>query len=328
MPPPQTGNEVLELFFKSGIVGIAEPDPALRNRVQQLAVTSSPADTLRPLVLAGILTQWQADQLLQGKYKRFRLGKYLILEPLNSIGDGVYLAVRGPIRRRVTIQILPPPPNPDERCGGVMSWWSLGDHPNIVRWFDCDQDENLTYSVCESLGTHFPVLLERAGGRLPIGEACGCAIQIAKGLHAVHETKPIWETKTITKHIYGGINPSNLFVWENGTVKIPNPWWFEAFEDVKLAAAQTAFAAPELSDAPASMDYRCDCYSLGAVLLHMIGDGGDRMPKELADVVAKMMAKTPEERYQSMAEVIAALRPFVEPAPPGICPPMAAAALE
>ena len=54
----------------------------------------------------------------------------------------------------------------------------------------------------------------------------------------------------------------------------------------------------------------------------------DGVPSELVPVLTRMMAPRAEDRYQSMTDVIAALRPFVEPATTGDIPEMAAAALE
>lgn len=63
----------------------------------------------------------------------------------------------------------------------------------------------------------------------------------------------------------------------------------------------------------------------GVPQAQMVNDG---VPPALAPVLARMMAVRAEERYPSMTEVIAALRPFVEPASTGDYPEMAAAALE
>ncbi|MFO0825943.1 MAG: hypothetical protein U0792_22960 [Gemmataceae bacterium] len=355
MPPPITGKEALELFHKSEIAKLADLDEATLARIQQLARSASPADTLQPLVSGGFLTRWQADQLLQGKYKRFRIGRalpvgrqgfgrYLILEPLSSIGEAVFLARPEGSRLTVTITVRVILPT-DERCEGGWQWWTLGEQPNIIRWCNRDQDAELHYSVCESLeAAQSLALLTPAGKHLPLGEACGCAIQIAKALEAIHRTKPIWDSDA--KPAYGRIDPGNVFVWESGAVKIPPPWWFLGHWDFhRIIEAHPEFAAPNQIERPFSVDHRCDCYSLGLVLSHMMGGvrtdvspsnplykivsrlPGVAVPPALASVITKMTAKKPGDRFQSMTDVIAALRPFVVPAPPGTCPPMAAAAL-
>jgi serine/threonine protein kinase len=388
MPPPITGKEVVELFLKSELAKSVESDEATLARVRQLAANASPADTLQPLVQGGYLTRWQADQLLEGKYKRFHLGKFLILEKLASATDDFFRGRHPRMRRSVLLRVNRyhvPDPMPEERfefCGDSSTITPV-EHPNLVRSIDCDEDEGVAFHVLEPLeGKQLPLVLTQVGGRLPLGEACGCAIQIARGLHALHERKRVHER----------IMPSNVFVCDDGTVKILNhtfatrsDFWFIRYTLASREPLDATFAAPEQSEdsldvawdkfwkknrpnaakAPeqaaesASVDGRCDCYSLGLVLSHMshmsrMSDqpreassepnllhrlvarwrGGsqkqtvhEQTPSALASVLTKMTAKKPEDRYQSMLEVIEALRPFVVSASLGTCPPMAAAAL-
>ena len=180
-----------------------------------------------------------------------------------------------------------------------------------------------------------------------MGEACGAALQVATGLEAVHESGLF----------HGRINPRNLFVCDNGTVKILHIWvWgfdpldrltryrIEVWIDILYLAPECALE-PDWADSD-RVDSRCDCYSLGAVLYRMVcGEPPfaseaelvrrivslPRMlragvPRGLADVLTRMLELRPEQRYQSMAEVIDALRPFVRSDPSGRSPGLAAAA--
>ena len=105
MPAPTTADELLDLLQKSGLV----EEPRLRAYVERLrAAGTFPAD---PGKLAGVLvrdallTFFQAEQLLQGKYKRFSLGKYKVLEKLGSGGMGtVFLCEHKLMRRRVAVK--------------------------------------------------------------------------------------------------------------------------------------------------------------------------------------------------------------------------------
>ena len=103
------------------------------------------------------------------------------------------------------------------------------------------------------------------------------------------------------------------------------------------------YIAPEQADDPRSADIRADIYSLGCTLYHLLagqppfagipeadkveahhsmtppplGTARPDVPPELAQVVGRMLAKDPEQRYQTPAEVADALAPFaaLEPAP-------------
>src|SRR5207253_6111085 len=60
------------------------------------------------LVRDGLLTYFQAEQLLMGKWKRFTIGKYKVLERLGSGGMGqVFLCEHKIMRRRVAVKVLP-----------------------------------------------------------------------------------------------------------------------------------------------------------------------------------------------------------------------------
>src|SRR5438105_6039921 len=80
MPVPTTSDEFVDLIRKSGVV-----DPgSLENQLAQLrqagSVPAEPKRLAALLVRDGILTYFQAEQLLAGKWRGFTIGKYQILE--------------------------------------------------------------------------------------------------------------------------------------------------------------------------------------------------------------------------------------------------------
>jgi serine/threonine-protein kinase len=71
------------------------------------AAPEGPADLARALVRAGLLTEFQSDQLLQGRSKGFLLGKYLILERLGaSRMSTVFLCHHQAMNRVVCVKVL------------------------------------------------------------------------------------------------------------------------------------------------------------------------------------------------------------------------------
>src|SRR5439155_3518264 len=124
--------------------------------LQQARSSSSMPD--RPERLAGLmvqeslLTHFQAEQIMLGKWRRFTIGKYKVLERLGSGGMGsVYLCEHKFMRRRVAVKVLPAAkaedPSSLERFYREARAAAALDHPNIVRAYDIDQDENLHFLV-------------------------------------------------------------------------------------------------------------------------------------------------------------------------------------
>ena len=124
----------------------------------------------------GVLTRFQADQLLAGKWRNFLIaGKYKLLERLGAGGMGtVFLCEHIQLRRRVAVKVLPPhqAKNPAalERFYREARAAAALDHPNIVHAYDVDQDGNLHFLVMEYVdGASLQEIVKqhRAAGRAP-----------------------------------------------------------------------------------------------------------------------------------------------------------------
>ncbi len=355
--PPVTGDAVLALVRRAEI---ADDDVLAGFLTQSGPVPPTAPDTATRLIQAGILTPFQARLILQGKHRGFKLGPYRILNQIGAGGMGqVFLAEHAALRRRIALKVLPPkqaldPANVERFYQEARAAAAL-DHPNIVHAYDVACDK----------GTHFLVLeyidgdtLDRrlaVGGPLPVGEAVSYAVQAAAGLQHAHE-------KGVA---HRDIKPANLLVGRDGIVKILDLGLAQFFEDSGtgldrgsgVVMGTTDYVAPEqLMGAEA--DHRADIYNLGATLYHLLtgrppftGTTAAKMlahhlatvvpphevcpdvPEELSAVVEKMLAKDPADRYQTAAEVVQALMPFVSVPdrngrPSGKLPPIAAAAAQ
>src|SRR5262245_60165422 len=106
MAVPTSADEFLDLVRKSGVA-----DAAKLSAVVEKFSADPPADAARTaerLIRDGVLTHFQSEQLLQGKWKRFTLGKYKVLERLGAGGMGhVFLCEHKVMRRRVAVKVLP-----------------------------------------------------------------------------------------------------------------------------------------------------------------------------------------------------------------------------
>src|SRR4051794_8082583 len=158
MPAPTTVAELIEVVQKSRIVD----EPRLTAYLQHLQSRGShptdPARLAAQLVRDGHLTNFQAQQLLAGKWRGFSIGKYKVLERLGSGGMGqVFLAEHKMMRRKVAVKVLPTAkakdPSSLERFHREARAIAAMDHPNLVRAFDIDQDRQdsgeLHYIVME-----------------------------------------------------------------------------------------------------------------------------------------------------------------------------------
>src|SRR5262245_58774439 len=346
MPAPTTADELLDLVQKSGLIEEAR----LRACVQKLtqgAIPADPAKLAERMVRDALLTYFQAEQLLQGKYKRFSLGKYKVLERLGAGGMGtVFLCEHKLMRRRVAVKVLPIPKAEDRASLDRFYREALAvaavDHPNIVRAYDIDQDDNLHFLVMEWVdGTNLQDLVKKFGP-LDVVRACHYIYGAAVGLQHAHEIGLV----------HRDIKPGNILVDRSGVVKIldmglarllhdPDDNLTRQNDENVLGTAD--YLAPEQALDSHTVDIRADIYSLGTTFYYLLtasppfpeGSVAQKLiwhqsraprpikslrsetPDEIVAVVEKMMAKEPGKRYQTPAEVMTALVGWVStPIPP------------
>src|SRR5579884_1601654 len=349
MPSPTTIDEFLELVRKSEVVDEKKLSSYLdKIRAAQPLPNKLPA-LAGLLVRDGLLTQYQAEQLLQGRWKRFCLGKYKVLEKLGAGGMGiVYLCEHKLMRRRVAVKVLPTAkaddPSSLARFYREARAVAALDHPNIVRAYDIDQDDKLHFLVMEHVdGSSLQEIVKKTG---PMDElrACHYIRQAALGLQHAHDAAGI---------VHRDIKPGNILVDRNGIVKILDMGlarFFHDEEDVltkkydENVLGTADYLAPEQALDSHAVDIRADIYSLGATFYFCLtgktpfGEGTaaqkliwhqtrqpkpirsirPEVPEELARLVEeRMLAKEPAQRFQTPGEVVDALAPWTAtPIPP------------
>jgi serine/threonine protein kinase len=339
MAQPSTTVELLEMVSRSGIC----PTEQLQARLG--TVTDLPSDALRSaavLVRQGLLTPFQAKQLLAGRSNGFKLGSYIIREQIGQGGMGaVYLAEHEALRRRVALKVLLPPKDRSDVKLAVERFLREArsvaalDHPNIVRIHDVSRHGSINYLVMEYVpGDTLEGLLGK-GGPITPSRAVGYVAQAAAGLQHAHEKG----------FIHRDIKPANLMLSKDGVVKILDMGLARSFRsDDKLtevfdhgAVVGTAdFISPEQALKDREIDIRADIYSLGATFFALVtnrppfegttpqklvqhqmtdppllSELDPTFPEGLAEVVARMLAKDPDDRHQTPAELIEALAPWL-----------------
>jgi serine/threonine-protein kinase len=211
------------------------------------------------------------------------------------------------------------------------------DHPNIARVHYVGEDRGIRYIVFEYIdGTNVRDLVN-SSGPLPLPEAVHYTLQIANALtHA-------WEREVVHRDI----KPSNILITQDGLAKLVDMGLarleqLDGPENDETATGVTLgtfdYISPEQARNPREADTRSDIYSLGCTLFFMLtgrppfAEGSvlqklllhqSEAPPDvralrpdvsemLAGIVATMLAKRPEERFQNPTELAAALHGCVD----------------
>jgi eukaryotic-like serine/threonine-protein kinase len=324
-----------ESFASAADAPEADPEPLARNLVQR-----------------GLLTAYQAKALWRGRVAELFLNQYVLIEKLGEGGMGeVYRARHLRLDRDVALKIMRRErlANPEavKRFRREIKASAALAHENVVMAYDADQSGETHFFAMEYVdGTTLDKYVQ-AKGRLPVDEACDYIRQAALGLQHAHE-------KGLT---HRDIKPSNLLLDKGSVVKISDlglvllgdPDDLSRITREGLTVGTPDFVAPEQARNPRAADIRADIYSLGCTFYFLLtgevpfpgGTATEKMlrqsrenvpmPKrddvapEVLAILVRMTAKKPDQRFQSPAEVAAAVQPFVRrPAQPDFPTPIPA----
>jgi len=334
MAKRKAGN-FLELVQRSGLV---ERDQ-LKRVVLQLKAEAGTGPVIdnafvgRRLVEAGLLSNWQCEKLLEGAHKGFFIGKYKLLDHLGTGGmSSVYLAEHLLMQRRVAIKVLPKAKVQDASYLGRFLREAQAvaalDHHNIVRAYDVDNDGDVHYLVMEHVAGRDLLVIVKDGGPLDYALAADYVRQAADGLGHAHDAGLI----------HRDVKPANLLVDGSGVVKLLD-LGLARFTGEDLASLTLAndenvlgtadYLSPEQAIDSHGVDARTDVYSLGCTFYYLLaghppfpeGTLPQRLmkhqkdpppsihkdrpdaPDDLVKTCLWMMAKKPDDRPQSAAEV-------------------------
>jgi eukaryotic-like serine/threonine-protein kinase len=353
MPAPSHGEELVDLIRKSGVVDDSKLANYLDKQREANTLPTEPRALAGQLVQDGILTYFQAEQLLQGKWKRFTIGKYKVLEKLGVGGMGqVFLCEHKLMRRRVAVKVLPVAKGQDDAARGRFYREARAvaalDHPNIVRAYDIDQDENLHFLVMEFVdGVNLQDLSKRYSD-LAKKTNEPYSLDVLRTCHYVYAAAAGLQYASQQGIVHRDIKPSNILVDRSGCVKILDMGlarFFENDDEESLTRkydenvlGTADYLAPEQAVDSHEVDIRADVYALGASFYFLLcgqapfAEGSvaqkllwhqtrepkslkslrSDLPDELVTIVQRMMKKDPSERFQTPAEVMVALQPWVQ----------------
>ena len=266
------------------------------------------------------------------------LGEYELLEKLGAGGMGeVYKARHRRLDKLVALKVLLARSHGSKEGAArfLREMKAVGslDHANVVEAHDAGEQDGIVYLVMKLIdGTDLARLVAK-GGPLPVTEAFDCARQAALGLHYLHERGLV----------HRDVKPSNLMRTADGTVKILDlglaRWRAETAGDGDLTGPGDVmgtpdYIAPEQLRGAATVDGRADLYSLGGTLFYLLTGQTPfahrkgmydkfeaqtretppdvrslrpEVPAAVAELVHRLLAKKPEDRPRTAAEVAAAL---------------------
>src|SRR6185369_16057137 len=217
--------------------------------------------------------------------------------------------------------------------------------PFVQRYFEPVDLQRFKFIVSEDVrGGGLEEAL--AGGKMAPAEACRLMRQAALGLAAMHAAG----------RAHGDIRPANVALETYGSqptnvkllydaAELPSALDLSQLQEGSRVALVADYLAPELLAAGRSPDALSDIYGLGAVLYALLAGkppfaGGDvqqklkrqlseparpletmGVPQPLAQLVSYLMAKNPEMRYRSAAQVADQLALFVPPVGLSSAPP-------
>jgi Protein kinase domain/FHA domain len=315
-----------------------EPAPSPEPEPQEETEKPITLEFLKKLMLQGVLTKFQTQWLLDEKFEEFAIDEYRILDILGTGGMGwLYVGVNEKTGEKVAVKVISRHMENDyltrfkleARAGLLLN------HPNIARTIKLGETDEILYVAMELVeGISMQELIVRQG-TIPWPQACSLVSQAATGLQHAHEKGMV----------HRDVKPGNLLVKRNGMVKVLDFGLalMEKDEDeftLAMIAGQgcvgTAdYISPEQTLDSFNVDPRADIYSLGCTLYcaltssvpfpgesiakklrahrtktpRPVRELKPEVPEAVEQIVVRMMARKPEDRYATAADVVEALKP-------------------
>ena len=270
-------------------------------------------------------------------------GLYTVRELIGTGGmANVYKAVVGPggpvpegtvVAVKVLRQELMHDPDLVRRFKNESKAISLLNHPNIVKVYDVSVSDHLQYIVMEYVdGMTLREYLNERGGKLTSRETVHFISQILKALDHAHRNGVV----------HRDIKPQNIMLLDNGQLRMMD------FGIARISRAENQltggkamgsvhYISPEQAKGDET-DFTSDIYSVGVMMYEMLSghlpfDADDvvevaikqisdkpqslqelapNVPHGLVEITERAMAKRPDNRYASAAEMLSALNAYVE----------------
>jgi len=341
MASPRVG-AFLEQLREADLLSPAQLNEA---RNHPLAQGEEPLPLAKDLIIRGWMTGFQAKQLILGRGRELVLGPYRLQELLGEGGMGqVYRAYHVPMGRTVALKVIRKEHvaspaavqrfNQEIRAAGQLT------HPNIITAFDAGEVGDTHFYAMEYVeGTDLAKLVKESGPLSPV-TACEYIRQAALGLQHAYERGLVHrDIKPANLLLSKAATPDTPL----GTIKLldmglarlegPGDQPANALTRLGTIVGTPQFLAPEQAKNSSTVDIRSDLYSLGCtffflltgqppfrglklnelLLKHQMDEPPSLdsfrpdVPPAVQGVIRKLLAKRPADRFQTPAELLAAL---------------------
>ncbi len=338
--PESVPVDLLAVIRASGVLTDRQFED-VKSKVQAGTFPAESQALAERLVREKVLTEYQTKRFLSNKSHGMVVGRYAILDRIGSGSMGrVYKAQHLMMDRVVALKIIAPEIATNDRVVArfhrEMKLVGRLDHPNVVRAFDADQINKVLYIVMEFVSGQSLSQRYRKG-LIPPMDMVNYAAQAALGLGHAHDQGIV----------HRDIKPSNLLLTEDQRLKVLDLGLgvlMEADEQTSFATADGIavgtidYMSPEQA-CGREVDGRSDLFSLGCSMYHLMsgrlpfpGDSpierlGKRIsgrpeplnevmpdiPQALAQVMDKLLAQKPSDRFENAAEASEALQSLLRP---------------
>lgn len=267
----------------------------------------------------------------------FQNGRYKVLKKLGEGGKGiVFKCLDNNLNRVVAIKLIKGDVVEGDSYSRIIreaETTAKMSHQNMVAIHDMQREGNRFYMVMEYVdGDNLQEYVARSKKGLPVTDIIRITISVAEALEYAHERGVF----------HRDIKPENIMLTKEGIPKIMDFGLAKAFDAPSLTHAGTivgtpAYISPE-SALGKTVDARSDLYSLGCVMYFMCtgtppftasdsiqliynhihdyppppSSINRNIPKQLDNVIMKLMKKNPMERFQDAGKLIEAVREIKE----------------
>jgi len=319
--------------------------------IDKLGTVQDAREIAKALASWKLLTRFQARMLLAGGATGFFIGPYRILDQLGQGGMGrVYKAMHRTMNRVVALKVLAPQVVESERAQElflreVQAAAQLS-HPNIVMAFDANEQDGRHYLAMEYVDGPNLERYVMKHGSLPVGLACEIVFQTANGLQYAFEKGMIHrdiKPANLLLHQEPGADTIQVKILDFGLARLHHPSEADGSESILMkqntVMGTPDFLSPEQSRNLHATDIRSDLYSLGCTLYYLLTGrvpfpGGSTLdkvirqngelaqpieelrpdvPKHVRAIVHQLLAKNPDDRFQTPDELMDALAPHAAP---------------
>lgn len=224
-------------------------------------------------------------------------------------------------------------------------------HHNMVHIHDIGAQKRTHFFSMEFVEGQTLAALVREQGRIDPEVAVGYVLQAARGLKFAHDHGMVHrdvKPENLMLNVHGIVKVADLGLVKTADHKhdeaarakaaaVSGKWYDTSTTELNISMGTPAYMPPEQATDAASVDHRADIYSLGCTLYTLLVGRppftgttamdvitkhmkepvtppsalDDHIPESLSRILLKMVAKRPQDRYQTMGDVIAALEGFL-----------------